>query len=344
MQETTSGAGAPASRAVLEAALRATRRLDPEGCLGEIAEGARQLSGATWVLAYDLAADGEGLECRAAAGEDGLDVLRGLLGALDVRVAMDLPAGRPEVVDDATALLPPRRGLPPLGPAVVLAFGSASRPQALVLCIHRPGERPARRALADLASLAREVGPALENLRQIEVLRALVIRDDVADCFNRRHLDTVLADEVERARRFGSRFALIFLDTDNLKDLNTAHGHAAGSQALYETSVRMARSIRSIDRLFRYGGDEFVVLLPGTDLEGAREVAERIRREVAREPIALPGGRTAHLTVSAGVAVWPEHGQSAPALVEAADEALRRVKEHGKNAVAVAAPVPEGSS
>ncbi|RMF72285.1 MAG: GGDEF domain-containing protein [Acidobacteria bacterium] len=329
---------------MLEAALRATRRLDVPGCFAELAEGARRVTGAAWVLAYDLAPDGEGFECRAVAGDGpAAAALRELLGALDARVAALVPSGRPEVVERAADLLPPRRDLPPLGPAIALSLGSETRPQAFVLCIAAPGQQPSRRGLARLAALAREVGPALENLRQIEALRALVIRDDVADCFNRRHLDTVLADEVERARRFGSRFALIFVDTDNLKDLNTEHGHAAGSQALHEASVRMARTIRSIDRLFRYGGDEFVVLLPGTDLEGAREVAERIRREVAREPIALPGGRSAELTVSAGVAAWPDHGTTAAELIEAADAALRAVKERGKNAVAVAAGRGESS-
>jgi diguanylate cyclase (GGDEF)-like protein len=141
---------------------------------------------------------------------------------------------------------------------------------------------------------------------------------------------------VERARRFGGCFAVIFIDMDNLKDVNTRHGHAAGSRVLYEASVRMTRSVRSIDRLFRYGGDEFVVLLPGTGTQGGSEVAERIRRELAKSPFLVASGAHVNLTASFGVASWPGHGETGRQIVETADTAMREVKEGGKDGIAVA--------
>ncbi|HNX19694.1 MAG TPA: GGDEF domain-containing protein, partial [Acidobacteriota bacterium] len=184
-----------------------------------------------------------------------------------------------------------------------------------------------------------EAAPALDNLRTVASLRELVIRDDTADCYNRRYLDHTLEDEVERARRFGGRLAVIFLDMDNLKEVNTAHGHAAGSRVLYEASVRIGASIRSIDKLFRYGGDEFVIILPGTGLDGAREVAERVRRELADFPFTLPSGVQAAVSASSGIAAWPEHGPAGRAVVAAADNAMRAVKFRGKNSVGMA-PAP----
>jgi diguanylate cyclase (GGDEF)-like protein len=162
-----------------------------------------------------------------------------------------------------------------------------------------------------------------------------MIRDDTADCYNRRYFDEYLSGEVARALRFGGRLAIIFLDMDNLKEVNTRHGHTAGSQVLYESSVRINGSIRAVDKLFRFGGDEFCIVLPETDAPGAREVAERVRRALAEEPfLAESGGES--LTASLGVSAYPDHGRSAGELVEAADRAMRSIKDDGKNAIAVA--------
>jgi len=249
-----------------------------------------------------------------------------------------LAPGGPALIDDAEVLLPTgeQEGLPSLGAALVVPLASAAGAVGLLVTIAARGELLAAEALRLAAELARELGPALDNLRSVESLRDLAIRDDTADCFNRRYLDQSLDDEVERCRRFGGGFALIFLDMDNLKDVNTTHGHAAGSRVLYEASVRMARSIRSIDRLYRYGGDEFVIILPGTSLEGAQEVADRIRRELSRSAYQVTESGSVRLSASAGVAAWPEHGPSARSVIEAGDGAMRLVKDAGKNGVGVA--------
>lgn len=328
-----------------ETILAATRRLEREPCLQALARGGLELLGGAVGLGYLPSASGDDLECVAGAGEGDPGIWRQALGVLDAGLIQHLTPGGPALVEDGEALLPTgeEAGLPELGQALLVPLPAISGSPGLLLLFTLRGDRFAPAACAKAAELAREAVPALENLRTVESLRELVIRDDTADCYNRRYLDKVLEDETERARRFGAPFAVIFLDMDNLKEVNTLHGHAAGSRVLYEASVRISRSVRSIDRLFRYGGDEFVIMLPGTHLEGAREVADRIRRELAGKPFELGSGARVILTASAGVASYPEHGPSGRSVLEAGDTAMRRVKEHGKNSVGMAPLPPAGS-
>jgi diguanylate cyclase (GGDEF)-like protein len=324
--------------AILDAALAATRRLDRDGTFSAIAEHALGLFGGLFALGFALGPGGDDYECCASAGLVPAERIRDALAILDAGLVRHLAPAGPVLIEDAEILLPTgeHEGLPPLGGALIVPLPAETGPAGLLVAIAARGELLVSEAPRIAAELAREIAPALENLRTVESLRDLVIRDDTADCFNRRYLDQSLDDEVERCRRFGGGFALIFVDMDNLKDVNTVHGHAAGSRVLYEASVRMARSIRSIDRLYRYGGDEFVIILPGTSLEGAREVADRVRRELSRTPYAATPGASVRLSASAGVAAWPDHGPSPRSVVEAGDGAMRRVKDAGKDGVGVA--------
>ena len=323
---------------VLRVALEVTRQLDADACLEALARGALDVGGGSFALAYLVSSSGEDLECIAAIGRVDPGPLRRELSVLDAGLIWHLAPRGAALLDRADILLPtgPQEGIPPLAGGLLVPLLSSNGPAGLLLLIARPGESFDRVSQEQLTALAAEIPTALDNLRSVASLRDLVIRDDTADCYNRRYLDHSLEDEVERARRFGGRLALIFLDMDNLKDVNTNHGHAAGSRVLYEASLRIGASVRSIDRLFRYGGDEFVVLLPGTGLNGARAVAERVRRELAARPFELTSGAIASLTASAGVAAWPEHGPTGRKVVEAADAAMRVVKRAGKNAVGVA--------
>lgn len=334
--------------AILEAALAATRGLDRGRIFSALAEHALGLFGGLFALGFTLGPGGDDYECCAAAGLVPPDRLRRALAVLDAGLVRHLAPGGPTRIDDAEVLLPTGEhdGLPSLGGALLVPLSASDGTSGLLVAIAGRGELLAAEAPRIAAELAREMGPALDNLRVVESLRELAIRDDTADCFNRRYLDQSLDDEVERCRRFGGRFALIFIDMDNLKEVNTQHGHSAGSRVLYEASVRMARSIRSIDRLFRYGGDEFVIILPGTNLEGAREVADRVRRELSCTPYEPVPGACVRLSASAGVAAWPEHGPGSRSVVEAGDDAMRKVKDAGKDGVGVAGrrPAPEAGA
>lgn len=185
--------------------------------------------------------------------------------------------------------------------------------------------------------------PALINGIRMERVRELVIKDDQTESYNRRYLDAFLVEEVERARRYGTALSLIFLDLDNLKAVNSSYGHGAGSRVLREVSARIISVIRGSDKLFRYGGDEFCVVLPETDAVGAFELAERLRQTIASRPFAVEVRTEVALTASFGVSSFPLHADSAAGLLSCADQALARVKLAGKNSIGVGGDARKGA-
>jgi diguanylate cyclase (GGDEF)-like protein len=194
-------------------------------------------------------------------------------------------------------------------------------------------------ALHRLRRLLPEILTGLLNARQVESYRELVIKDDQSDCYNRRYFDRCLSEEVYRAQRYGSALSVVFLDLDNLKEVNARYGHAVGSKTVREVSRRLVGGIRGSDRAFRYGGDEFCVVLPGTDLAGAREVCERLRHAIASRPFVADSTTLVSVTASFGIASYPEHARTSLGLIKSADEAMQLAKGSGKNSVRVAASV-----
>lgn len=199
-------------------------------------------------------------------------------------------------------------------------------------------EKPAPGLLPRLERLLEMVRPAVGHALQHLSMLELVIKDDTAQCFNRRHFEEFLPEELSRASRFRAPVSLIFLDMDNLKEVNNAFGHAMGSRTLYEVSVRVRAKIRKFDKLFRFGGDEFCIVLPETEWHGALEVAERVREAIASKPFLLRelGNEGVHMTASLGIASFPLHARNQKDLIERADRAMQRVKNDGKNAIGIA--------
>lgn len=208
-------------------------------------------------------------------------------------------------------------------------------------------ERPADDAAVDrLLRLVLEIRPALDNARSAQALRELVIKDDTAHCFNRRYFESCLPEELSRANRFHAALSLIFLDMDNLKEVNQRHGHAAGSRTLREVSRRIRVKIRRFDKLFRFGGDEFCIVLPETEWHGALEVAERVRDSIAGQPFLVgeiddPAG--IGMTASLGVAAFPLHARTQEDLIEQADRAMQRIKRGTKNSIGIAEIIGGGA-
>jgi two-component system cell cycle response regulator len=126
------------------------------------------------------------------------------------------------------------------------------------------------------------------------------------------------------------------LDIDRFKSVNDRHGHAVGDAAIFAIAAHLGDHVRSSDLVARYGGEEFVLILPRTDRPGAVNIAERIRHAIAAAPIPVANGEAVHLTVSAGVAAFPEDGLEGEALLAAADEALYAAKRAGRNRTGVA--------
>jgi diguanylate cyclase (GGDEF)-like protein/PAS domain S-box-containing protein len=180
------------------------------------------------------------------------------------------------------------------------------------------------------AALIRDV---TEEKRLEQQLIHLSTTDGLTGLFNRRYLDETLAAELQRANRYQTPLAVFLFDVDHFKKFNDQHGHDQGDRVLQALAKEMRNSVRQVDHPCRYGGEEFVLILPNTPLEGATHVAERLRRNV--EAMVVDGLK---VTISIGVAVVPPlMFEASDAFLEAADRALYEAKANGRNQVRVAA-------
>ena len=318
---------------LLKAALDVSRLVEPAEVARSIVTGAASLAGAAGGFLYMRSP--EGGEHRLLGCHAGSDDPRkkGLL-------RLSLEAAMAETgfcnADIETGPSPP--AFAEFGfQEMISLYGEETDCRCRLLVGFDARQEPAslRRAASLLARFLSECMPALANSIRMERVRELVIKDDQTDSFNRRYLDAFLIEELERARRYGTALSIIFLDLDNLKEVNSLHGHAAGSRALRLLSRRVIAAIRGSDKLFRYGGDEFCVVLPETDAVGAYELAERLRQSIASRPFEVEVRTEVPLTASFGVSCFPLHAESAASLLEAADQAMSRVKRTGKNSIGV---------
>lgn len=190
---------------------------------------------------------------------------------------------------------------------------------------------PADQSLVTL--LMEPAAIALENAILFKKMEHLSITDDLTGLHNVRYLNGFLYRELKRCRRYNLPVSVVFLDMDGFKTVNDRFGHLAGSQTLTEVGQVLKRMVREIDMVTRYGGDEFVVILPQTGPRGAAVIAERIRRGIAEATFLGDMGLQVSLTASLGVASFPEQGSTRDELIHQADAAMYQVKESGKNGV-----------
>jgi diguanylate cyclase (GGDEF)-like protein len=191
-------------------------------------------------------------------------------------------------------------------------------------------------ALAGLRGLLEPQAVALDNALTVQRLESLSVTDDLTRLYNSRYLNQVLRRETKRASRSGRPLSLLFIDLDGFKQVNDNHGHLCGSKALVEAAEVIRGCARETDVVARFGGDEFSLVLPDTGREGAVSVAVRIRERVAEHHFLETDGLEVRLTASVGVATLPDVAGSAEELIRAADMAMYRVKEGGKNGFHVA--------
>ena len=159
--------------------------------------------------------------------------------------------------------------------------------------------------------------------------------DDLTKLHNARFLRQYLLSEIKRARRYGSSVSALFLDLDDFKQINDVNGHLVGSHVLMEMATIILSSVRDTDVVARYGGDEFVIVLPETGIDQASTVADRIRKQIQKN--VFTGGRRLELklTASFGIASFPQHAASPQQLVACADTAMYEAKASGKNRVSL---------
>ena len=220
--------------------------------------------------------------------------------------------------------------------AICLPLRSRERTLGVLQLTHVAPQSLTSDAITFLYILCDYAAIAIENARAVERIQELTITDDCTGLFNARHLAAVLPAEIERARRFDQPFSVIFLDLDHFKEVNNVHGHPAGSRVLAQAADVMQRTVRTVDLVFRYGGDEFVVLLPHTPGPAAAAAANRLLIAIrARRYLSLEG-LSLRLTASLGVASYPDDATSASELLERADQRMYLVKNSTRDGISAA--------
>jgi len=182
-------------------------------------------------------------------------------------------------------------------------------------------------AIADYAAIA------IDNARNFKMMNELVITDDLTGLFNANHFHSLLDSEIDRSKRYGSEFSLVFLDLDHFKLVNDTLGHLAGSRLLSEFGRLLKQQLRASDLGARYGGDEFVIILPNTSKKGALSLVTSLRSIVAGHHFLTDTGERISVTASYGIATFPEDADCKRVLIQAADTAMYQVKETTRDGV-----------
>ena len=188
-------------------------------------------------------------------------------------------------------------------------------------------------------TVVEQAGMTLSNLNLRAALREQSIRDTVTGLYNRRYMEEALKQHLSRVTRHLHPLGIIMIDIDHFKNFNDVHGHAAGDRILRELGKFLQSHIRGEDIACRYGGEEFILIMPDVFLEAAKNRAEQLRREAKEVRVEEVGQLYAGITLSIGVALYPLHGRTIENVLRAADSALYRAKQEGRDQVVIAETV-----
>lgn len=196
------------------------------------------------------------------------------------------------------------------------------------------GALEAKQRLA--VAVAENLSLALANLKLRESLQNQAIHDPLTGLYNRRYLEETMDRELHRARRQQTFLGVVMMDLDHFKDFNDIFGHTAGDALLSAVANVITTGIRAEDIACRYGGEEFLLIMPGASLETTRERAENLRQSLKNLQVKYQGQLLKSTTISLGVAIFPDHGLTAEEVIAAADAALYRAKQAGRDRVEIA--------
>lgn len=187
-----------------------------------------------------------------------------------------------------------------------------------------------------LMKLVDQAAIAIERAYLYKQMSELVVTDDLTQLFNYRYLEQTLDSELRRSQRYKSHISLVFLDIDHFKEVNDANGHQVGSQLLIELAKMLMENLRDVDIIARYGGDEFVVVLPETSVDTTYQIVKRLQKNIREERFLKKRGLKIHITVSFGIAGFPVHAKNKEDLLKLADFAMYRAKQAGRDKIFIA--------
>lgn len=225
-------------------------------------------------------------------------------------------------------------GITDINEAMLFFIRSKTQLQGVIILFNEPG-REFRKEInhKNLHFLLDQSSLALDNAARFAMARNLANIDELTGLYNYRYLDIALEHEIKRTERYGSNLSLIFLDLDLFKNVNDTYGHLVGSKVLKEMGLLLKQLTREVDFVFRYGGDEYTIILIETGMAGAASVAERIRRSIEAHVFLADEGYQIKMTACLGYACYPEDSKSKMELLELSDQAMYRGKISGKNVV-----------
>jgi diguanylate cyclase (GGDEF)-like protein len=236
----------------------------------------------------------------------------------------------------------PARDEPCFPVAVAIPLYGQDRVMGVLTVYRKDAAQPfAKEDLDTVVFLAEQGGVAIENVLLHEATERLSLTDGLTGVWNRRYFQMEFRRVLATATRFTRPFSLLMLDLDHFKEINDNHGHQRGDEVLVEFSRRVNEALREVDTFARYGGEEFICLLSETDSWGAQTTAEKVLRAIRSTPFGENGSGPVRLTVSIGIASYPEHGDSFGELVDAADRALYRAKQEGRDRFRLAGIPPD---
>lgn len=323
---------------------------DREKILEAVSETAQLGVGAQRGIFFEYVPGRKALVARSGVGPEAPELSLPLGTGLAGKAASDkaavvypgvVPTGSRRPGQGGTATPPGAPVFPEPEVATAMAVPFTSRGQFLgVVAVygHTTGGTFGADDMETLTALVAQAGTAVDNVSLHEEAQRLSITDGLTGLWNRRQLDLRCQEELERAVRFGRPVGVVFCDVDLFKNVNTEWQHLGGDAVLVEVANRLSAATREIDVVARYGGEEFVLLLPETDLAGSRILAEKVRLAMCEEPVEH-NGKTRTVTLSLGVAAYPHSGTSVRTLLAAAQEALKRAKDNGRNRIEEAKPM-----
>lgn len=260
---------------------------------------------------------------RASASEGAVDPRPS--SPLDARIFADLDAA-----DDPVAVAPPPDTDWSTGLAIHIGEAHAA------LLFPRPEQPFSPASVRAGLFLCSSAAVALAAIGRIERAESLAYADHLTGLFNGRYLSLILDRQIDSAARAGGCFSLLFMDLDHFKKVNDAHGHLVGSSVLVEVGEVIQQCVRGEDIAVRYGGDEFVVVLPHTDSAHAFTIAERMRSAIQEHEFSVGGDESTAITASIGVVTYPDHASDKKALIRLADAAMYKSKRAQRNATYLA--------